>query len=377
MAVLEWNMAAGSGAQGPALRIAASLRRQIRTGELAVGDRMPPERVLAREMGVSPATVQKVLKELEREGLVKGEWGRGRFVTDWRTSKTWAIAVLLYEAAHLQHPVMMRRLGGIQPPLQEAGYHVHFIVMNRHARGGEQDWPTLIPPSRFDGAIVLAVQAQAQQVHGLAEHMPVVWMDHRCTGPHLAGVWADMIGGGLLAAEHLVELGHRRIALLSAGHSTVVQDQLEGLQLAVRRTSGLSASWLSVSHSWDHESIRQRVRDAFGGADRPTGLICGSDDVVSPALEQLQAMGLRVPTDVSVVGWNDTLAPPAVPVPMTSVRIDVAAAGRAATEALGRMLEGDPPGLHWLSQQVKPAELVVRASTATPGGPPGGAPGGD
>lgn len=366
MTTFESSRASAAAVQAPvASRIAASLRKQILAGELAAGDRLPAERELAKSFGVSPATVQKVLKELEREKLVKGQWGRGRFVTDWRGSKTWAVAVLLYEAAHLQHPVMMRRLAGIQPPLEEAGYHIHFIVMNRQARG-EQEWPTLIPPSNFDGAIVVAHQAQPRQVFSLAERLPLVWMDHHSMSPNILGVRSDIIGGGLLAAEHLASLGHRRIALLNVGNSTTSQDQHEGVQLAARRLRDLSVQWLNVPRSADFAPVRETVSEVFAMEDRPTALICGADDYVPAIFEQLHALGLKVPTDVSLVSWNDALPPQAVPIELTSVRIDFTAVGRTAAETLCRMLSDNPPDPAWLEGQVKPAELIVRKSTAPP-----------
>lgn len=348
-------------------RIAESLSRRIRTGDLAVGERLPAERELARQLGVCAATVQKALKQVERDGLVESQRGRGRFVANWRQSKTWAVAVILYDAANLGHPVMMQRLSGVQPLLEKAGYHIHFIAMNRQAGGGEQGWLKLIEPSRYDGAIVVAHQAQLRQVYSLSEHLPLVWMDQHCVAPGLLGVRSDMVGGGLLAGEHLVELGHREIALLNAGQAVAAsQDQHEGVQLAARRKAGVTVRWLNVPRSSDHERIHQVIRDAFTGPDRPTALICGADDLVPAALEQLTALGLNVPADVSLVGWNDTLAPPTVPLALTSVQIDFSAIGRTAAETLQRMLKGDPPDPAWLEGQVKPATLVQRDSTAPP-----------
>lgn len=347
-----------------AARIAESLRTQIRAGKLAVGDRLPPERELAKQMGVASATVQKAIKELEAAGLVEGQPGRGRFVADWRRSKTWAVAVLLYDTSHLGHPVMLQRLGGMQPPLEDAGYHIHFIAMNRNAGDGEQDWLTLIDPARYDGAIVVAHQVPSQQVFRLAERMPVVWMDQHSVKPGLLGVRSDMLGGGLLAGEHLAQLGHRNIALLNANkHALVHIEQHEGMQLAARRTPGMSVRWLNVISSSDHDAIRKVIAEAFSGQRRPTALVCGADDFVPTVLEQLQNMGLRVPEDVSLVGWNDTLQPPAVPVPMTCIRVDFKAVGNTAATVLRDMLSGDAPESDDLEGQIAPAELLVRAST--------------
>lgn len=349
------------------VQIADSLRQRICLGELAVGAQLPPERALAQQLGVCTATVQKALKVLESEGLIEAHRGRGRFVSDWREARTGVVAVVLYDAMHLRHPLMIQRLAGVHDPLEAAGYHIHFIAMNRRNGAAEQGWVELIDPRRFDGAIVMALQAQPQEVARLAEHLPLVWMDHHSVRPGLLGVRSDVVGGAMTAAEHLMELGHRRIAVLNAGpETTTAREQHEGAQFAARRVTNASVQWLSVPRCVDDQLIRESVRKAFTGPERCTGLICGADDLVPSAIEELEGMGLRVPEDVSLVGWNDTLAPPSVSVELTSVKIDVNAVGRTAADTLRRMLDGEQPDPAWLEGQVTPAELVVRQSTAPP-----------
>ncbi|WP_432798672.1 LacI family DNA-binding transcriptional regulator [Poriferisphaera sp. WC338] len=347
-------------------KIAEELRQKIRDGEVAEGERLPTERDLARRMGVSAVTVQKAVKELQREGLIKGKRGSGRFVASRTERKTWTVAVLLYDTNHFANPVMSQRLSGIQSALETAGYHVHYIAMNRR-RANESDasWLASIDLSSYDGMVVLAHQAEALQVHALAKQLPVVWMDQHCAGDQLMGVRVDMIGGGLLAAEHLASLGHRRVALLNAGrHVAACQEQHEGMQLYARRHAGFEVCWLNVTKSRDHEQIRQALDRVFVGDERPTALVCGAHDFVPLVMDYFDCLGLEIPKDVSLVSWDDVLAPPTVRLPLTVVDIDIAHAGGIASEVLCKLIDQKPIVPEVLESQVKPAGLIVRESTA-------------
>ncbi|QDU32193.1 Arabinose metabolism transcriptional repressor [Poriferisphaera corsica] len=347
-------------------QVAEKLRQKIRDGVVVEGERLPTERDLASRMGVSAVTVQKAIKELQREGLVKGKRGSGRFVALRTERKTWTVAVLLYDSIHFANPVMSHRLSGIQSPLEAAGYHVHYIAMNRR-RADEADasWLASIDLSRYDGVVVLAHQAETSQVHSLSQQLPVVWMDQHCAGDQLMGVRVDMIGGGLLAAEHLASLGHRRVALLNAGrHVAACQEQHEGMQLYARRHTGFEVCWLNVTHSRDHEQVRQALDQVFIGDERPTALVCGAHDFVPLVMNYFDCLGLAIPRDVSLVSWDDVLMPPTVRLPLTVVDIDSAHAGGIASEVLCKLIDQKPIAPEILESQVKPAGLIVRESTA-------------
>ncbi|HWS57654.1 MAG TPA: LacI family DNA-binding transcriptional regulator, partial [Actinotalea sp.] len=186
--------------------------------------------------------------------------------------------------------------------------------------------------------------------------LPVVSVDP----PQRPGRWTVSVGstnylGAVEGTEHLLELGHRRIAFLAGpATSDVTAERLAGCRSALER-HGLPAPATLARAT----TMAQAMADAttlLTGADRPTGVICGNDVVALGALEAARRLGLTVPDDVSIVGFDDThLAEWAVP-PLTTIHQPLRAMGAlAARTALDLAAGRRPPARH---QQLSTALVV-------------------
>ncbi len=229
----------------------------------------------------------------------------------------------------------------------------------------------------IDGALVYACPDGADALDWLVRRpIPLVFVDREAT-PGSASVTLDDRGGAMAGAQHLVDLGHQHIGILTvafSGPHGVVPDATayEGDYIAHERALGwtevLDAAGVRVTTVQVREHVEQ---DAYEGAsllldveDRPTAVLCFSDLVAWGVLRAASDLGLRVPQDVSVVGFDDAQIARRVRPALTTIRQDVVAKGRAAarqlTQAIERRRDGEAVEA---PRVVVPTELVVRYST--------------
>lgn len=187
-------------------------------------------------------------------------------------------------------------------------------------------------------------------------------------------VEADNVSGGRLATEHLLRLGHRRIACLAgpAGHRHA-QARLQGFREAVaawRTARGLGGSGAVSEPYVAHGGFDYASGATIGArwctlpaAERPTGIVCGNDAMAIGALSAIARAGLRVPLDVSITGYDDLpQAVYAIP-PLTTVAQPAGAIAAAAVERLLSRIEHPEKALLPV-HTVLPVRLIVRESTA-------------
>lgn len=219
---------------------------------------------------------------------------------------------------------------------------------------------------RVDGLIVVDVPMADEQLHRMAgANVPVVTVGLRTQA--FSSLTVENLRGSQLATEHLVGLGHERIAFIG-GH------QIEPFDFPIpelRRQGferGMLAHGLEVVPEWTADAELTPA----GGADamsrilhadqRPTGVVVMADEMAVGAIQVLRDLGLRVPEDVSIVGFDDHDL--AEFLGLTTVRQDVHAQGRAAAGwILEAVVAAEVPEPH---HEVLPTRLVVRRSTGVP-----------
>jgi LacI family transcriptional regulator len=185
--------------------------------------------------------------------------------------------------------------------------------------------------------------------------------------PDLPSVGATNWAGGLAATEHLLSLGHRHIgAIAGPGDYLCSRARIDGYRSALDR-AGLRFVPALVRHGdFQHEGGFRRggeLLDLDAGAGRPTAIFAGSDQQALGVYEAARQRGLRVPQDLSVVGFDDLPVTRWVSPPLTTIRQPLAEMGRTAAHMLGDLIDGVP----LRSRRVElSTELIVRESTAVP-----------
>jgi LacI family transcriptional regulator len=191
-----------------------------------------------------------------------------------------------------------------------------------------------------------------------------VVVDRHVRGRTHCSVAVDDVLGGDLAATHLFDLGHERIAFVG-GPSSIgqVTDRLQGAQKAATRIGRPAETIVDIVTSalTVHEGRRAGERIArMAARRRPTAAFCANDLLALGLLQQCVSQGLRVPEDMAIVGYDDIEFADAAAVPLTSVQQPRRLLGRTATELL--LDESENPQ-HQHQQILFTPELVVRAST--------------
>jgi LacI family transcriptional regulator len=177
---------------------------------------------------------------------------------------------------------------------------------------------------------------------------------------------SDNLSGARAAAEHLLSLGHRRIAMLT-GRPDLLSAQLreQGFRQAMAAAGVAVEEELVRLGSYDPGTAGEQAAALLAGPDRPTAVFAANDLSAIATIEVAHRMGLRVPQDLSVVGFDDIPEATRCTPMLTTVEQPIREMGRRAVELLIGLIRGEsePQATHVML----PTRLVVRASTAAPG----------
>jgi DNA-binding LacI/PurR family transcriptional regulator len=226
----------------------------------------------------------------------------------------------------------------------------------------------LMVDRRVDGIIVASSQLSEDSRRWLvASPVPAVVVNAEPTDLPVTMVTSDNRGGARLAAEHLVGLGHRRIAYVrGAGTFTADAPRIEGFRAACREAGLEEAETPECRGDGQVEGGERAALELLARGDGVTAIACYNDMTAIGVLRALRTAGWRVPTDVSVIGCDDIAAAAWVVPALTTVAQQKAEMGRIAVERLVALLED--PGLAATPEVVRlPMVLRVRESTGPPG----------
>jgi LacI family transcriptional regulator len=320
---------------------------------------------VARRAGVSPATVSRVLNQSSHP---VSEQGRRRVLAAARklayipnllarsllTQETAAIGVLIPDVSNPYYAEILR---GVEDRVGPSGRTV--ILCNTDRRVEKQRlYLRALMERRVDGIIIAGGSFGRPETEITGKSLPVVMI-----GRHPArfpSVRIDNVTAAALATDHLLALGHRRIACLSGPSiSLTAADRVKGYLRALQAAAVPADPALIREVGFAPAGTAGAVRALFDMAQPPTAVVAPNDQVAIATIRALHELGRRVPDEVSVVGFDDTpLASYTVP-SLTTVAIPTYDLGRTAVELLVRVLEG-----RRATSVVRPCALRIRESTA-------------
>ncbi|MDJ0378765.1 LacI family DNA-binding transcriptional regulator [Cryobacterium sp. PH31-L1] len=313
--------------------------------------------VLNRPGYVAPQTRDRVLAAIAHLGFTPIQ--RARKYPAGR-QRTLGLAL-----ADLVNPFFVDVALGAEAEAKSLGVGV-VIVHNGDDVAREQDNLDLLVQQRVHGIMIAPVRALAATVERLdARDIPLVYVDRVNEETERCWVKTDDVAGGRLAGEHLIELGHRNVAFVGNFASSLQ---------ANRRFDGFAATLAEVdvlpervpTDSWRITDGRMAgaALAARATAELPTAIMCGNDLTALGVLLEFAHRGIRVPDDVSIVGFDDLSWSEAATVPLTTVRQPREEMGRQAVRLL--LDEIDRGEAHAHHHELLVPELVARASSAAP-----------
>jgi LacI family transcriptional regulator len=236
----------------------------------------------------------------------------------------------------------------------------------RHGNARPASWTSGLASHDTDGVILVTSELTGSQLEQLREaDIPLVVLDPgNPPPPDLPSVGATNWAGGLAATEHLLSLGHRRIgAIAGPGDYLCSRARTDGYRSALERAGIKFDPALVRNGDFQHEAGFVCGGKLLDLPEPPTAIFAGSDQQAFGLYEAARQRGLRVPQDLSVVGFDDLPISRWVPPPLTTVRQPLDEMGRAAAQMLGDLIEGRP--LHSTRIELF-TELIIRESTAAP-----------
>jgi LacI family transcriptional regulator len=286
-----------------------------------------------------------------------------------------ALAYVPHEAARALGAGRSRTLGLVVPDVTNpffadlargaelvADRHDMVVMLYSSADSAERELRYLgqLEEQRVQGILVTPVDAAGATVQELVRRgTPVVLVDRAAGRRELCSVSVDNLTGGRLAAQHLIDRGHRRIAF-AGGPVTAPQvgERLAGArQIAGGAVQLVATTALTVAAG----RAAGAALAAQPTGSRPTAVFCANDLLALGVLQAVSRAGLRVPADLAVVGYDDIEYAAAAAVPLTSVRQPRERLGEVAADLL--FAEIDERDRHQHRQVVLAPELVVRDST--------------
>jgi len=329
--------------------------------------RTPTIRDVARHAGVSVATVSRVLNDIPivrtemrdrvRAAIAELGYRPSSTARSLSLGRSQAIGVV---APFFTTPSVVERLRGVSQTAGGRGYGLFLFAVEPPGQRANA-FREFARHDRVDGLLVISLPLFDEEIDALErDGLPVVMVD---TGhPRVPNVVIDDARGGELAGEHLVERGHRRIGFVGDLPAnpfgfTSSEQRRHGFRRALRRAGIELDAGLERLGRHGREEARALAADLLGGDRRPTGVFAASDTQAVGVLEAAQALDLRVPEDVAVIGFDDIEM--AAPLGLSTVRQPLRESGARGVEMLLAAIGGgrSPAG------GLTPLSVVARRTT--------------
>jgi LacI family transcriptional regulator len=309
-------------------------------------------------MRISQETRQRVLQAARQLDYHPDATAR-RMVS----GRTRVIGFVLRQAPELlfADALLSQVLSGVSRAALAQGFRVLFEEVAAEDSSGS--YITLVRERHADGIVLSGPRIEEHEVLRLLSAGSPIVLVGQLDDAGIPCVDVDNVGGARMAVNHLIELGHRRIGLITNGPPIYAASaaRLAGYREALDR-AGLPFEPQWVYHGdFTPASGQAAMQALLALSARPTAVFVASDAVAFGALNAIRQRGLRVPDDLALVGFDDIPLAEAVEPPLTTVRVPAAGLGWGAAELLMRLIAGDEdirnPFL------LLDAELIVRQSS--------------
>jgi LacI family transcriptional regulator len=322
---------------------------------------------IARKAGVSASTVSRVLNgskhvaekkralvmaAIDQEGyrpnLVARGLVRGRSMT---------IGVVIQD---ISSPFFARMVSGIEQGLDGSEYQPMFASTHWRSESQASDAQPLqlLLERRVDGLIVLASSISDDELRAAATRVPLVVVARSVPGIEEQCITIDNQRSAHHATRYLLGLGHTRIAHIAGtpGHPDAIDRHIGYRDALLERGLPVEQCFI-VAGDFTEESGVMAVEQLLARGERFSAVFAANDQMAYGAMLGLYDHGIRIPTDISLVGFDDQFLSAYTLPPLTTVRQPSTEMGRAAAKGLRRLLRDEPPQLPHIS-----AELVIRKS---------------
>ncbi|MBN2519416.1 MAG: LacI family DNA-binding transcriptional regulator [Bacteroidales bacterium] len=335
----------------------------MRTAQITIKD-------IAKQMGVSPSTVSRALKDHPDIGYETREaikklakelnYKPNLIALSLRHSKTYTIGVIIPEMVHYFFSTV---ISGIEEVAHEAGYNVMICQSNENFDREVSNAQALLA-ARVEGLLVSISKTTNNYEHfqNLIENqIPIVFFDRDCPGMETNRILVDDFEGAYQATEHLIKMGCKHIAHLYAPqHLEIGKKRLEGFLKALRDNNLEPDNNLIIKCDL-HEEALEIVPRLLKLPVRPDGIFAVNDNAAAGALIAIKNSKLKIPEDIAVIGFSNSLISTVTDPPLSSVEQHGFEMGKKAAEMLFKRIETKNTSL--VETEILKTELIIRGSS--------------
>ena len=308
---------------------------------------------------VSPQTRERI-QCIARENHYKVDTSASNL----RTQHSNTIAILVHEESQAEdwmiNPFFLSIIGGITKAAAKRDFDV-LLSFQQLSENWVTDYESC---NKAEGIILLGYGSYTDYIGKLRlleDAHAITW------GPVLRGQPGHFIGcdnrhGGYIATQHLIELGHRHIAFIGVtdDDSPEFSRRFRGFRSAMRQAGLEADDNLQIPATWSEQSGYEGVSELLDRGLDFSAIFCACDHIAIGAIQCLQERGLRVPKDVSVVGFDDLPLVAHLTPALTTVRQDPSQAGEVLVDSLLKLIAGHP-----VQPRLIEPTLISRSSTAS------------
>jgi GntR family transcriptional regulator of arabinose operon len=352
------------------LQLKQEILSWLHTGKLKPNDQMPSENEIAEQFHMSRQTVRQTFGELEQEGWLYRMQGKGTFVSTPQTQKSRDVQTIGILTTYISDYIFPHIVRGAESALRARGYRL-LLSSTDNDKDKEKESLNMMMSQPLSGLIIeptKSAEGNPNLSYYLSldyQHIPYLMINERYPEMNCPSLVVDDEEGGFKAAQHLIELGHCRIA------GFFKTDDLQG----INRLKG----FIRAHHHYQiplspelviHYTTEEKRQKPFASTmmllgqkdERPTAFVCYNDELAVHLLEAVRTLGLQVPQDISLVGFDDSSLAMATEVKLTTLSHPKTELGSDAAELLINMIENKRVSGSEKGKVYKP-ELIIREST--------------
>ena len=346
------------------LKVQEYIKNYIKKNSLRYGDQLPTESEIADVLDIHTNTVKYGLNNLSQEGLIYRERGRGTFVgRDMMKQEVHTIGLIIESVTH-QSLMSSLIVKGVEEVVSKQD--VSYLMGN-----SDNQYNKIVKlinqfeKREVSGIILMPLHhnfyKNYQIIELLNEHkIPFVFVDDYISGADIPYVTSDNEHGGFMITKHLIDLGHKDIAFIFESDCSTLEARFTGYRLALVNANITPSEDLIIRTNRRLEEAGERGMNILLERDIGfTAIVCSNDSVAAGAYKVLSERGLKVPDDISLVGYDGFHSINEIPISMTTILQNPLAMGKSAARLLLDMVRNQGEHRNIIIKN----ELVIGQST--------------
>ena len=312
-----------------------------------------------------PASIREHNRERVEQAIASTGYAPNSLAQNFRRGRTGVIMVVI---PNVGDPFFTDVMRGIARVAEEKHYSILIRETEMNTLSFDE-YNDIVLSKRADGIVLLASICPVTPPRNRPEDRrsaPVILSCENVTEElaQLPSVRIDNVAAAEEATDYLIKLGHEKIAFISGiATSTLTADREKGYRNAMARAGlELRPEWVQEG-SLSLDGARRATRKLLNGVYLPSAIFCANDEMAMGTLHEIKVAGLRVPEDISVIGFDDVRYAEITDPPLTTIAQPAEEIGERTLQRLIRAIEGRDIGS---TAEIVPHQLVVRRSTTSP-----------